>query len=267
MNLHEIHEVFEAMLENDSHWMDAAEESARFYTGSFGTGQWEEADLQTLRAEGRPPLQLNIILPKVNLVTGVERQGRSSWKARPVESDDENEAMLTTALLYHLDRNRKLQSLFSRVFKDGVITGRGWIDVCVEPGKYYDGELTIKRESWANVHIDPECRTPDTKDWNYLARTKYLTLNQLRSMYPDVVGEMETVESFMDLPAEIGQEIGSYYRNAEPINPAYHLDPAHRKVRVLEMWNREYEKEHFIINKASARISPNVFETNRSAEN
>jgi hypothetical protein len=266
MNLHEIHEVFEAMLENDSHWMDAAEESARFYTGSFGTGQWEEADLQTLRAEGRPPLQLNIILPKVNLVTGVERQGRSSWKARPVESDDENEAMLTTALLYHLDRNRKLQSLFSRVFKDGVITGRGWIDVCVEPGKYYDGELTIKRESWANVHIDPECRTPDTKDWNYLARTKYLTLNQLRSMYPDVVGEMETVESFMDLPAEIGQEIGSYYRNAEPINPAYHLDPAHRKVRVLEMWNREYEKEHFIINKASARISPNGFETKRAAE-
>ena len=267
MNLHEVHEVFEAMLENDSHWMDAAEESARFYTGSFGTGQWEEADLQTLRAEGRPPLQLNIILPKVNLVTGVERQGRSSWKARPIESDDENEAMLTTALLYHLDRNRKLQSLFSRVFKDGVITGRGWIDVCVEPGKYYDGELTIKRESWANVHIDPECRTPDTKDWNYLARTKYLTLNQLRSMYPDAVGDMENIESFLDVPYEAGEEIGSYYRNAEPINPAYHLDPVHRKVRVLEMWNREYEKEHFIINKATARISPTGFASKRSAEN
>ena len=267
MNLHEVHEVFEAMLENDSHWMDAAEESARFYTGSFGTGQWEEADLQTLRAEGRPPLQLNIILPKVNLVTGVERQGRSSWKARPIESDDENEAMLTTALLYHLDRNRKLQSLFSRVFKDGVITGRGWIDISVEPGKYYDGELTIKRESWANVHIDPECRTPDTKDWNYLARTKYLTLNQLRSMYPDAVGDMENIESFLDVPYEAGEEIGSYYRNAEPINPAYHLDPVHRKVRVLEMWNREYEKEHFIINKATARISPTGFASKRSAEN
>lgn len=265
MNLHEVHEVFESMLENDSHWMEAAEESARFYTGGFGTGQWEESDLQTLRSEGRPPLQLNIILPKVNLVTGVERQGRSSWKARPVESDDENEAMLTTALLYHLDRNRQLQSLFSRVFKDGVITGRGWIDVCIEPGQFYDGELSIKRESWANVHIDPECRSPHTKDWNYLARTKYLTLNQLRSMYPDAVGDVENVEGFMEVPSELGKEIGSYYRNAEPINPAYHLDPAHRKVRVLEMWNREYEKEHFIINKATARISPTGFKTKRSA--
>lgn len=261
MNLHEIHEVFEGMLENDSHWMEAAEESARFYTGGFGTGQWEEADLQTLRSEGRPPLQLNIILPKVNLVTGVERQGRSSWKARPVESDDENEAMLTTALLYHLDRNRQLQSLFSRVFKDGVITGRGWVDVCVEPGQFYDGELVIKRESWANVFIDPECRTPHTKDWNYLARTKYLSLNQLRKMYPESVGDMESVESFLDVPDELGKEIGSYYRNAKPVNPAYHLDEAHRKVRVLEMWNREYEREHFIINKATARISPTGFKT------
>ena len=261
MNLHEIHEVFEGMLENDSHWMEAAEESARFYTGGFGTGQWEEADLQTLRSEGRPPLQLNIILPKVNLVTGVERQGRSSWKARPVESDDENEAMLTTALLYHLARNRQLQSLFSRVFKDGVITGRGWVDVCVEPGQFYDGELVIKRESWANVFIDPECRTPHTKDWNYLARTKYLSLNQLRKMYPEAVGDMESVESFLDVPDELGKEIGSYYRNAKPVNPAYHLDEAHRKVRVLEMWNREYEREHFIINKATARISPTGFKT------
>ena len=103
MNIKELHEVFDAMVINDSEWYSAAEESMRFYTGGFGTGQWETEDLQTLQAEGRPPLQLNIILPKVNLVTGVERQGRSSWKARPVESDDENEAMLSTSLLYHSD--------------------------------------------------------------------------------------------------------------------------------------------------------------------
>ena len=51
MNLQEIHEVFDAMMENDSTWMDAAEESARFYTGSYGTGHWEEDDLQTFNSE------------------------------------------------------------------------------------------------------------------------------------------------------------------------------------------------------------------------
>tara|TARA_R110002020_G_scaffold1935_1_gene8859 strand:- start:12296 stop:14131 length:1836 start_codon:yes stop_codon:yes gene_type:complete len=265
MKINELHEVFEAMMANDSDWFNAAEESMRFYTGGFGTGQWEDEDLQTLQSEGRPPLQLNIILPKVNLVTGVERQGRSSWKARPVESDDENEAMLATSLLYHLDRNRKLQSLFSRVFKDGVITGRGWVDVCVEPGRFYDGEISIKRESWANVHIDPEAKTQDTKDWNYLARTKYLTLNQLRSMFPDSAKDITSVESLIEMPQSVQKEIGSYYRNADPINAAYHLDELHQKVRVVEMWNRDYEREHFIINKQTARISPTGFKSKSKA--
>ena len=265
MNIKELHEVFDAMVINDSEWYSAAEESMRFYTGGFGTGQWETEDLQTLQAEGRPPLQLNIILPKVNLVTGVERQGRSSWKARPVESDDENEAMLSTSLLYHLDRNRKLQSLFSRVFKDGVITGRGWIDVCVEPGKFYDGEISIKRESWANVHIDPEARTQDTNEWNYLARSKYLTLNQMQKMFPDTAQDISSVEDYLSMPQGISQEMGSYYRNAEPISSAHHLDEVEQKIRVIEMWNREYEREHYIINKATGRISQNGFKNKNAA--
>lgn len=265
MNIKELHEVFNAMVINDSEWFDSAEESMRFYTGGFGTGQWEEQDLQTLRAEGRPPLQLNIILPKVNLVTGVERQGRSSWKARPIESDDENEAMLSTSLLYHLDRNRKLQSLFSRVFKDGVITGRGWIDVCVEPGQFYDGEINIKRESWANVHIDPEARTQDTKDWNYLARSKYLTLNQMKQMFPETSEDISSVEDFLSIPQGISKEVGSYYKNAEEMSSAYHLDEAHQKIRVIEMWNREYERGFYIINKSTGRISQNSFKTQNAA--
>ena len=265
MNIKEIQEVFDAMVMNDSEWFNAAEESMRFYTGGFGTGQWETEDLQTLKAEGRPPLQLNIILPKVNLVTGVERQGRSSWKARPVESDDENEAMLSTALLYHLDRNRKLQNLFSRVFKDGVITGRGWVDVCVEPGRFYDGEIIIKRESWANVHIDPEARTQDTKDWNYLARSKYLTLNQLKKMFPDAAKDITSVDDFVNIPDSIPQEMGSYYSNGSDVSPAHYLDAAHQKVRVVEMWNRDYEREHYIINKATGRISPSGYKTKNAA--
>ena len=41
MNIKELHEVFESMVMNDSDWFKAAEESMRFYTGSFGTGHWE----------------------------------------------------------------------------------------------------------------------------------------------------------------------------------------------------------------------------------
>jgi hypothetical protein len=266
MILQELHEIFDAMMQNDRDWFKSAKESVRFYTGGFGTGQWEQEDLNKLKAEGRPPLQLNIILPKVNLVTGVERQGRTSWKAKPVDSDDYNEAQITTSLLFHLDRNRQLQSLFSRVFKDGVITGRGWVDVSVEPGEFYDGEMNIKRESWANVHIDPEARTPDTKDWNWLARSKYLTLGQLKRMFPDSAGEIKNIDELMTIPTSVDTEQGSLYGSGDEISGANHLDPAHKKIRVIEMWNRDYVREHYIINKETGRISPTGYKQKKIAE-
>lgn len=266
MKIQEVHEVFDAMLANEREWFKAAQESMRFYTGSFGTGQWHDDDLQTLRTEGRPPLQLNIILPKVNLITGVERQGRTSWKARPVEGDDYNEAQIATAMLYHLDRNRQLQQLFSRVFKDGVITGRGWIDVSVEPGRFYDGEISIKRESWANVFIDPEARTPDTKDWNWLARCKYLTLPQIQRMFPDSAGDIKTLDELLLYNTGVSEEDGSLYGSGDKVSAANHLDTAHKKARVLEMWHREYVREYYIINKATARISPTGYKNKSGAE-
>ena len=63
-----LHEVYQAMQSGNRTFMQAAKESMYFYTGGYGTGQWDSSDISKLRAEGRPPLQLNIILPKVNLV-------------------------------------------------------------------------------------------------------------------------------------------------------------------------------------------------------
>ena len=164
-NLAYLHEVFQAMQSSNKQFMSAAKESMYFYTGGYGTGQWDSSDISKLRAEGRPPLQLNIILPKVNLVTGIERQGRTSYRARPVEMNDDNEAKLITSLLYHVEKSQSLQNVFSRVFTDGVITGRGWVDISVEPGEYFDSQIGIRRESWANVLMDPEATTPDCSKW------------------------------------------------------------------------------------------------------
>ena len=189
-----LHEVFQAMQSSNRTFMQSARESMYFYTGGYGTGQWDNADISKLRAEGRPPLQLNIILPKVNLVTGIERQGRTSYRARPVEMNDDNEAKLITSLLYHLDKSQSLHNVFSRVFKDGVITGRGWVDLSVEAGEYFDSKINIRRESWANVLMDPEATTPDCSQWGRLARTKLLSISKAKDMFPDALRDVKNAE-------------------------------------------------------------------------
>jgi hypothetical protein len=272
--LKELYEVFDAMQVSNKSFMDSAKEAASFYTGGFGEGQWAQEDLQKLRRENRPPLQLNIILPKVNLVTGIERQNRSSWKALPVEPQDEDEASLITALLFHLDMNRKLQNLFSRVHKDGTITGRGWIDVFVEPGRDFLGEIKVRREGWQNVLMDPEADTPDTGEWMRLGRTKWLSLGRLKSLYPDQFADLKKIEDValtdLDLAAasdvDVHKEMGDFYRSGEVVGASRFVDPTARKARVVELWEREWTREHFIVNSRTGKLSPQGFERKKDAE-
>jgi len=204
----------------------------------------------------------------VNLVTGIERQNRSSWKALPVEPSDEDEAQLITALLFHLDMNRKLQNLFSRVHKDGTITGRGWVDVFVEPGKDFLGEIKLRRESWQNVLADPEADTPDTGEWMRLGRTKWLSLSRLKSLYPEQLSDLKKIEDVamtdLDLstPSDIDprQEMGNFYRNGEIIGASRFVDPAARKARVVELWERDWQREYFVVNVRTGKLTPQGFE-------
>ena len=269
-----LHEVFQAMQSSNKKFMKSARESMYFYTGGYGTGQWDHADISKLRSEGRPPLQLNIILPKVNLVTGIERQGRTSYRARPVEMNDDNEAKLITSLLYHLDKSQSLHNVFSRVFKDGVITGRGWVDMSVEPGEYFDSKISIRRESWANVLMDPEATTPDCSQWGRLARTKLLSITQAKNMFPDALKDIKKAEDIQEpLMGEetlLGMQMGNKYKNVDPnygfkSMEAYNMDAHQKKIRIVELWEREYEKEFFIVNPKSGRFSQEGFKTKRKA--
>ena len=273
-NLAYLHEVFQAMQSSNKQFMSAAKESMYFYTGGYGTGQWDSSDISKLRAEGRPPLQLNIILPKVNLVTGIERQGRTSYRARPVEMNDDNEAKLITSLLYHVEKSQSLQNVFSRVFKDGVITGRGWVDISVEPGEYFDSQIGIRRESWANVLMDPEATTPDCSKWGGLARTKLVSISKAKAMFPDALKDITNAEdiqeTFMGEESLTNMQLGDKYKNVDPnygfkSMEAYNMDAHRKKIRIIELWEREYEKEFYLVNPKTGRFSQEGFKTKRQA--
>ncbi|MHC4773353.1 MAG: portal protein, partial [Planctomycetota bacterium] len=47
-------------------------EGFRFYTGD----QWSAADMEKLQQEKRPALTINLVLPIINLLSGIQRQGR-----------------------------------------------------------------------------------------------------------------------------------------------------------------------------------------------
>ena len=247
-------EMFEAMETADKEFLDAGRESMPFYTGGYGTGQWEQEQLDKLESEERPPLQLNITLPKVNMVVGLEQQQRTYWKARAFGMEDEPWTQLITPCLLHLDRNGALQRKFSRVFKNGVIVGRDWLDVYVEEGADYGKDIFIERESWANVRIDPDARTDDISQWTRVAREKWFTLSELKATYPDatkdIKDDVEGLKNDLDFtpPGEdIGRERGDTYEEGDVVNWAKYIDKNRKRVRVIDIQEREWVYQYFVV--------------------
>jgi len=256
MDIKTAQETFEAMEAYNGDFMDAAKESAKFTTGGFGEGQWDENAMRELEAQNRPTTQINIILPKVNMATGLERQQRTYWKAVPFGYNDEDWPKLINPLLMHLDHVNNLHRKFSRVYKDGVITGRGWVDVYVEEDENFGKEVIIEREGWANVHIDPDAKTDDISKWGRLAREKWLTRKQLKSYFPDAAEGL--IRATKSNPSK---EYGDKYKYGTRWSMYYRAD----KFRVVDMWERTWSDVFFIVDLMNGIKLPFKYKTKSSA--
>ena len=134
--LSEMLEIYNWMEYANREDMNNFEEAFNYYNGK----QWTDEEVDLLTSDGRPPLAFNLVFGKVNTVTGLEQQIRSGFKATPVGAEDDELALLATALLKFEDRNRQMQKVFSRAFKTAIICGRAWIDVGTH---FLPGEVTL----------------------------------------------------------------------------------------------------------------------------
>ena len=260
----EIYSFLEAGNKND---IQSYKDYMAYYTGS---GQWTDAERALLESEGRPPLTFNFIFSKVNTVAGLEQQIRSGYKVYPVASEDENLARIAGLVLRHEDRNKRLQKVFSRAFKTAAVCGRGWIDCSVEQ---LPGELTvsnvIRNESVYNVYKDPDGKELDMSDWTYMSRQKWLTIGQLKLLYPDIFMGKSNAEIAMMVnftPDERYPHPAVEYVNDYPTNPNINdwssfVDNEKRRAKIIELWTKKTEHGWFI-----ATPDGDMYEAGKSKE-
>ena len=93
-------------------------------------------------------------------------------------------------------------------------------------------------------------------------------------MFPDALKDIKKAEDIQEpLMGEetlLGMQMGNKYKNVDPnygykSMEAYNMDAHQKKIRIVELWEREYEKEFFIVNPKSGRFSNEGFKTKRKA--
>lgn len=151
-----------------------------FYRGD----QWDASDIAKLEAQGRPANTVNLTLPTINTMVGefMNLQADIQYKPRRGKASEEVAATLTKLALHITDAN-DYEFIEKDVVEDGLITGRGYIDLRIDFSDNVLGEVRMRALDPREVIPDPTAREYDPKTWNEVITTRWLSLDELAVLY------------------------------------------------------------------------------------
>ena len=227
-----------------------AEKCSAFYQGE----QWDETVRQTLKAQGRPALTINRILPTINSLCGIERQNRKDIKVFPKRRGTGTVANVLTALLTHSMDLSNGEWEKSEAFKDGLIHRRGWLYIDLVPGDYDRWDVQIERLSPGSVLEDPLGRKYDLNaDSGHVIIERWMDKDEIEARWGVGPAE-ESEETFWARLRRVGTDVAGYL-TGETVDTRSIVEAGRKKRqgRVLDFWWKE-TKEGVWLSREDDRI-------------
>ncbi len=248
MEIKELQSQVDWLQQSDKDFQKRAEKAYGYVVG--GKHQWDNDIWDDLINDRRTPLSLNIVGPKINLLYGVQNMNATGWKGVGVGGEDDDVAMLVTALLMYENRNKKIFNISNRVFKDMITCGRGWFDLTAQKGEDFLGENVLRRELPSLVFPDPDSIEMDQSDMMSIARMKWYPLKRAKLMYPEKLKRIKKVSDLLDYEPMLKfitegtdqSEHGGDYGTDDNIMAVKYYDDVRERIKIVEIWNKEYEK-------------------------
>lgn len=223
-------------LEMDS--KEDADESDEFYDGE----QWEEKDRNLLKSLDRACLTINLIAPKVNEISGHQRQSRTDIHYVPVEDGDQRACDLYNVVAKVICEQSNADREESAIAMDQFIRGRGWWNVYADFSKNILGDLRLQRFSDRRVKVGPH-EMPDLEDCEYLVKDRMYSKAKMEQLWPD---KAEDIGEDFDGIEELGTRHPVYatdnYARGDGslivMGGETLVDIAKKEYRVIECWRK-----------------------------
>lgn len=162
-------------------YVELAKKCNRFYIG--GGEQWDSEDRARLEADGRPALEINMILSTVNTILGEQQTQRADIIFKPRKNANQETADALTALVMQIQDNNKYEYVESQVFSDGIIQDRGYFDIRMDFSDHIQGEVRITAKDPVNILLDPNANEYDPSTWNEVTESKWMSVDEIESLY------------------------------------------------------------------------------------
>lgn len=228
-------------------WLANAKQAWNFYDGE----QWTESEKLALEKSAQAPIVINKIATKIDSVSGNEISSRTrvAYRSRTGEQNEENTARaLTDLALYVAEKNDQSIEL-SNMFKAGLITGVGWLDIGVKN----NGNIPYifnNAENELNVIFDVRSRNLDYSDARFVAREKWLDIPTLQALFKEKANPV-----IKELQAHSYNQNYGFSFNEELTSAEEYLNTQEQRAKVVEVQFKQTEKLYTVTNKLGQSFS------------
>lgn len=202
--------------------------------------QWTDEEKAGFIRNGMAPVQYNMILPRVNNLTGTEQLNRRSIVIRPFYSSQRELASILTGLFKQVWETKGGENELSRVFTDGLITPLvGSLKISVEPDPAGFMEYNFRALNPFSVFYDPDSCDYELRDCQYILQESWLRLDEIIDAYGEH-GEM-TLKGYAKkwwetLSEEIGDKVSGWFGVSD--RQSQWWDKQHNLYKIIEMQTR-----------------------------
>jgi len=177
---------FEQAEESTQSAREKAEKCRDYYDNKQLTADEEKK----LTDRGQPPVVFNEIKPKVNTMTGLEKQTRKDPKAFPRNPGDEAAAHAATDVIRYVCEDSRWDDKRSQCAKELAIEGTCAVMVGVKQAK---GAIDpdIRRISWDRYYYDPMSSEFDFSDAKFKGIVIWMDLDDAVRKHPDAKDILE----------------------------------------------------------------------------
>ena len=217
-----------------------------FYVGD----QWDPADTAMLDKEKRPHLTINLVLPIINLLSGIQRQSRQDIFVVARKGGYKSLAEVLTQVLRHSLDITDSEYETADAFMDGIIGSKGWVNLDIDHADDpVSGDITLTKVSPFDIREDPDAKEYDlNRSGKFVIRDYWYDKERLLLNWPKK--EQDILKGGLDIDPGGGDITGN-------------ADLGKLRYRTRECWHKSFEKRLILINgktNSVKQINPEALE-------
>lgn len=233
--------------------------------------QWPDDKVQKLKEAGIKPVTDNRIQPNIFLLTGLERQNRSDFKAFPEGEEDTIKAEIASALFKDSIKKSDFGYKASEAFEDGVTCGESALELYLDnTHSLLNAKPQWKKIDSSSIFPEPGSREYDYSDARYLYKlTIDLSKDDLIALFPEKREILEKANlTKLDVSTLAGDEKHSqpkdYPKDQKSSSGNELVNQEEQHGDLLERYYKKWVQKHYVGDKQTGEIKE--AETKEKAE-